>query len=155
MKTNTLFMRQTMDDAQNLQDRYNQLGAAGTQAIRNPLPMHALILTVIPSLPAPIAILDTQVRTKMTIAGRDFIKKVNAKAFAKDVLPADYWIKKAVSIDEIMATLKERGFIVNRGGIATAILLNGNLQSIHLKKQVKAGHDRRGCSYKRYFLESK
>jgi hypothetical protein len=155
MNTNTRYMAETMDLAHDLQDRYNHLKAAGTQNVRNPLPLRLLVLTVIPTLPRPTAIVDTQVRTKMTIAGRDFIKTFERKDFANNVLPPDYWTKKAVSAHEVYAILKKRGFIVSKGSISQFVSKVPGIQSIRVKRQVPVGHDARGTSYKRYFVESK
>ena len=45
------YLRQTMGSAYTLQVRYDNLGASGRQAIRNPIPLHKLIAGALPSTP--------------------------------------------------------------------------------------------------------
>jgi len=135
-----------MAQAKNLQQRYTYIGAAKTQNVRNPLPMHQLVLEVLPSLPVPTAIVDTKIRTKLTIAGRQFVKQVNAKSFAKDVLPPDFWKKNAVTAQEIVENLQSRGFIANIGSVRNA--LQGQAKSMRFNR------DEDNKSYSRYFIEA-
>lgn len=155
MKINTPYMAETMMQAQVLQARYHYLKAAGTQNIRNPLPMRELVKTVVPVLPKPTALVNFETRTKLTIDGRDFIKKELKVDFAKSILPANYWQKHAVSKNEVFEMLTKRGFIVNKATLGVFISQAHGIQSLRVKKQVPAGHEKRGSSYKLYFIESK
>lgn len=155
MKINTPYMAETMMQAQVLQARYHYLKAAGTQNIRNPLPMRELVKTVVPVLPKPTDLVNFETRTKLTIDGKNFIKKELKVDFAKSILPTNYWQKHAVSFNTIFRTLKDRGFIVNRGSVRTALYTTSGLKSVRNETRNKKGLSRVKDPRKLYFIESK
>lgn len=123
MKKSQTYLRNTMRKARVLQGRYNALGASSYQSVRNPLAMRELVLTVLPVLPNPLAIVSVKRQTRLTIAGKTYIKNEIAREFARDAMPADAWQKKGLTVEQVMAKLESKGYIVNLGNVACGIQL--------------------------------
>lgn len=153
MNKSSRYLRNTMTKATALQGRYNALGASPYQNVRNPMPMHQLVLTVLPTLPLPSAVIPVHKATRITALGKSFVKHSDDKAYAIDALGHSYWEGKALSVDEIVAKLQAKGFIVQRGTVAMALnsgRYSAGVASIRCQKTNVT--DLRGSSYCRYFL---
>lgn len=151
LKRGTQFVGTTMALANQVQSRYNKLGSPWTQNVRNPLPMPQLILSVLPTLPAPNAVIEVRKETKLTALGKSFIKVSDDKAFAQDVLGRDHWEQTAVTVDEVVEALQKKGFFALRGTVAMALnsaKYGHNVQTMRFTKP-EGG---RGSSYCRYFI---
>lgn len=122
MKKSPQYLRSTLRQAKALQARYTALGAASTQNIRNPLPMRKLVVSVLPVLPDLDAIVNVKTVTTCKFNGRTFTRKVNGKAYARDVVPLDQWRKCGMSVLDVMGDLERRGFIVRNQGTVACML---------------------------------
>ena len=118
---NSKFLRNTMAKALTLQAHYNHLGASSYQSVRNPIPMHQLVLTVLPKLPALNSTIEVKKETKMTALGKSFIKTTTGKGFALDVLGLEYWKEHSISADDIVTKLRVKGFIARRSTVVSAL----------------------------------
>lgn len=152
------YLKDTMDLAHELQFRYNILGAPQTQNVRNPMPMHQLVLTVLPTLPDPSAIVEAKQIIKTTVLGKSFLKTQTVKVNAYDTLGRAYYNTHGLSVDEIMGILEAKGFIAHRSSVTMALnsaRWNNKAQSMRFtkprtSKEIMLGI-RRNTSYCRYF----
>ena len=151
LKRGTQFIATTMAKANEVQTRYDKLGSPWTQNVRNPLPMPQLILSVLPTLPAPNSVIEVRKETKLTALGKSFVKVSDDKAYAHDILGHSHWEQNALTVDEVVEALRQKGFFALRGTVAMALnsgRYNANVQSMRFTK-ASGG---RGSSYCRYFL---
>lgn len=115
--------------------------------------MHQLVLTVLPTLPLPSDIIPVHKATRITALGKSFVKHSDDKAYAIDALGHDYWESKALSVDEIVAKLTAKGFIVRKGTVAMALnagRYSAGVASFRCNKTNVT--ELRGSSYCRYFI---
>lgn len=148
------FTRTTLAKAHELQGRYDQLGASAYQAVRNPLPMHKLVLTVLPTLPLPSSQITVDREIKTTALGRSFIRHQTATDSAYDALGREFYEQNALSVDEVVAKLQAKGYIVRHGTVAMALnngRWNANVQSMRFNRDSQTGM-RKNVSFARYFV---
>lgn len=151
LKRGKQFVATTMALANTVQSRYTKLGSPWTQNVRNPLPMPQLILSVLPTLPAPNSVIEVRKETKLTALGKSFVKHSDDKMYAHDVLGHSHWEENALTVDEVVEALRKKGFFALRGTVAMALnsaRYVGGVESIRCQKP-EGG---RGSSYCRYFL---
>lgn len=120
MNTKTPYVRETMAQARSLQSRYNRLGASGTQNVRNPIPMKDLVLTVLPTIPAPDANITVTRTVTAIIKGKTYRKRVKSTAVAGEVLPVEMW-EKTPTAEEVTAALQAKGFFANLGTVRASL----------------------------------
>ena len=102
-------MKATLVKATDLQARYRKMGAPHTQNVRNPFPLHMLVLSVLPALPAPD---DTvHAKAKVSAFGKSFLRTISMSA--EELLGKYYWDNYAMTTKQVCNTLRSQGFIVN------------------------------------------
>lgn len=153
MNTNTGYFKDTMEKAQDLQGRYTRLKVKGTQNVRNPIPMRKLILTVLPTLPAPEDKIPVTYTANLTAFGKRFNDTFKVQAPAHEVLGGyKFWKENALSVDDVMTRIQAQGFIVNRGTVAMALSV-GRYRSRVGSVLFARTDGRRGRGVSRYFIQ--
>lgn len=160
MKKSPQYLRHTLTQAQSLQARYDALGAAGTQAVRNPMPMHKLVLSVLPILPDPASCITVETKTTATIAGKKLVSKRNETRIAGMVLPKSTWENNGMTVDEVLTAIQAKGFIARRSTVAMTLntLRFGTkspeqVQSMRFTRPITDPNGpRENTSYCRYFV---
>lgn len=118
MKKSQTYLNRTLEQAHALQARYNALGAPRTQKIRNPLPMQALVLTVLPksqTVQANPITLTPYARQMLGPSVVGAIERFNAKvAGNKSRLTG-------LTVNEVVSELVAKGFIVNKQHVAQTL----------------------------------
>lgn len=144
-----------MAKAKELQKRYDALGASPYQSVRNPMPMHQLVLTVLPTLPDPSSMVDAKQTTRISAFGKSFLAAQTVKVNAYDTLGYDFYKQHGLTVDEIVAKLQSQGFIVRRGTVAVALNVarwNGKAHSMRfVRRPANPLSIRSNTSYCRYF----
>lgn len=135
LKKSNRYVKNTMEKAREVQARYAALGAPSTQNVRNPIPMHQLIFTVLPVLPKP----NDWVRGEIhfTVNGKDFISKNHLVNTHENLLGKEFYRTNGVSVDEVVARLQAKGFMVTRGNVAVTLTIakmRGKIQSVQLAR---------------------
>jgi hypothetical protein len=125
MKQSPQFLRKTLRHASALQARYKALGAPSTQNIRNPLPMHKLVLGVLNKLPDPNQIVPVTIDTRFTFHGKQFVVQSKGFEYAKDILPRAQWEKKGKTVQSVVADLQRLGYIVAKPSTVAMALSKG------------------------------
>ena len=100
------YLGSTLAVARGLGAMYSNLGASSYQQVRNPFPMRELVKSVLPSMSAPPP--DIQPWEEGFTHGNT----INA---------LKRWKSKARTVEQIMADLRARGFIVNKPGVIMAL----------------------------------
>lgn len=152
MKKSPKFLHQTLRQAKALQARYTALGAASTQNIRNPLPMHKLVLGVLHQLPDPNTVVPVVTETRFTFHGKQYIKKAKGFEYARDIMPRSQWEKKGRTVSAIVADLERLGYIVrNPSTVAVALSQGANRHKIASVRQARRT-GQRGTPRSLYFI---
>ena len=107
---NTPLLTKSLRAAAALQKQYNALGAASTQNVRNPLPLHALTvaaLTVAALTTAvdPLELIATTETIRFTHKGKKYVVKRTGHEFAKNVLPPATFADNGKTINQVFADL--------------------------------------------------
>jgi len=153
MNTKSQSFRNTMIKAQELQASYDRLGAKSTQNVRNPIPMRKLILTVLPTLPAPTDKILVEYTANLTTLGKRFNDTVRVNVPAHEVLGGHkFWEENALSVDDVMTRLQAQGFIVNRGSVAMTLSV-GKYRSHVNSVQFQSVQGIMGRPISRYFVQ--
>lgn len=137
LKKNGAYLARTMRRASDVQSRYFALGAPWTQNVRNPLPMHQLVLTALPVLPSPNAVIPVKKTIRTTALGKTSVRHIEEKQYAFDALGIEHYESKGVSVDDVVQKLRAKGFIAMRGTVAMALnqaAHNGVVESIQSRK---------------------
>lgn len=146
MKKSPQYLRSTLRQAHALQQRYHALGAPTTQNIRNPLPIHRLVLEVLPVLPDPETIVPVVTETRFTFKGKTFTKREKGYQYAKDIVPQTQWQKHGKTVEDVMGDLERKGFIVrSRVSVAMALSqarVSGAIESVRQPRNGKRGKPR-------------
>lgn len=111
-KVSPQHLSKTMQMARAVQARYDGMKVASTQRVRNPIPMHTLILTVLPTMPLPDDVITVKSKITTTALGRKFTRTMNERKFAGDALGNEFW-NHAMTASEVCDALAAKGFIVN------------------------------------------
>ena len=101
---------------------YRAVKAPSTQNVRNPFPMHVLVRQVLTTLPngdEPIMVKKT---TRFTYQGKRFCKYQVVNVPAHEVLGSNFYQDNGDSINYVVAKLRAKGFIANRGTVAQALI---------------------------------
>lgn len=115
------YLKRTLTLAAEVRERYNFMGVASTQQVRNPEPAQILVDKAMPRLISPDAMLDTTVKTIVTHKGRKIVKTFKTQMPARDVLGAEYWENNGVTVQDIQADLERQGFAVKEPSIRAAL----------------------------------
>ena len=111
MKTKSPYFKSALQSAHATQFRYNLLGAAPTQNVRNPIPFREIIPMCLPKLPTSYIVFAG------TITAKAYGKTV--KVYAKTSVDAETFLgenhlsRHALSFDEVLAKIQQRGYLVN------------------------------------------
>lgn len=152
-KKSSGYVARTMDKANTVQERYQAIGSPWTQNIRNPLPMHTLVLAALPVLPDPHAVIPVKKTIKTQAAGKTSVKVVEEKDYAINALGQSHYEQKGMSVDDVVTKLREKGFIAVRGTVAMALSQGryfANIKSV----QSTRPEGRKGRPTSRYFVAS-
>ena len=115
-------LRNTLRDARSLQAQYSVMGAPSTQNIRNPLPLHELILIVLPELPHPNGCISVERKLKFTVGGKTFIKKQMTVETVKSLVPASTFKNNGRTAAEVIQDLQNMGYIVHPPSVTAALV---------------------------------
>jgi hypothetical protein len=114
------------------------------------MPLHKLVLTVLPVLPDPQTIVSVTRETKFTFQGRTFTKREKGHEYARDIVPHAQWQKHGKSVDDVIGDLERKGFIVRSRGSVAQTLINARIDgAIEAVKQPRYGQQ--GRSRNLYF----
>jgi hypothetical protein len=109
MKINSKKMGRTMRAARKLQAQYNDLGAASTQRVRNPISMPNLVKLVLPkagqTIQANPIVLTPDARV---LLGSTVVKAI--EAFNRKVTKANSK-RRGLTVRQVVAKLESKGFI--------------------------------------------
>jgi hypothetical protein len=145
LKKSQNFITRTMSRVAEVQQRYQAMGAPSTQNVRNPLPMHILVASVLPVLPHPKDLIPCDVSAEIKGKPRQLKMDLPAELALGD----GYWQKKAMTVDDVVDTLRAKGFIAMRGTVAMALSqTNGTV--VHSVAGKPTGN--RGRAQSRYFV---
>ncbi len=149
MKRSQNYLTRTMKHAKALQARYDALGASRTQAIRNPMPMHALVQTVLPKSkavqanPVTLTPFARQMLGPKVVAA---IERYNAKV---SNTPSRL---TGLTVNQVVEELEAKGYIVNRQHVAQS-LSNAKHDPFSAVGSVQAPYNGQGRRFL-YFLRS-
>ena len=115
-------MSSTLRQARKLQKRYTRLGAATTQNVRNPIPMHTLALSTLPLLPDPNATVPVVIETRFTFNGKLFIDRSKGFKYVRDIVPHDEWQQGGKTAQDVMNDLTKAGYIVRSKAVVAFAL---------------------------------
>ena len=120
---NMSYLKTTLTLAQKLQARYNNLNAPATQRIRNPFPMHQLVMETLNVMPNPDQVLSTTKKFSLTVNGETFAKTVPCSITVRKLLGDEFWNNKTFTMDEIKTKIIANGYRTTENNIASAISL--------------------------------
>lgn len=141
MKQSSRYLQETMKKASDLQTRYTALGAPKTQNVRNPLPLHKLVLTVIPTLPKKeVEFVTFKPRTVMAF-GKLVTVTPSACVSASEALGTNFRETGSKSAAQIVNDLRAKGFIVN------ALSVRQTLTNLKSKGAINGVRGQRGKTY--------
>jgi hypothetical protein len=115
------YLKKTLTMAQKLQARYNNLNATGTQRVRNPFPMHQLVMEAIPTLVNPNEFVDFTGTVTAKFHGKTIKREITHTVLARHILGDDYIEKSALTIIDLVDTIKSKGYHANAGLVSSAI----------------------------------
>ncbi len=130
LQKSSKYIKNTMAKAAEVQARYNEIGAPSTQRVRNPIPMHKLVLSVLPTLLNPDELVPVEKKVTITVMGQKFVKKVKGTESVCEVLGDDYYRNKGMTVNEVQLKLCQMGFIATRDTVAVALSLSPQVHSI-------------------------
>ena len=131
---------------------YEKLDAPRTQNVRNPLPMHTLIESVLPRLPAPDDLIKGEARVKVTVLGRQILTYVPVNLPARDILGDDYLETEGMTIDDIVYFLRKEGYIAKRTTVAMTLVHHAYRNKF--SSGTSKNHLCNGCCARYYFVRS-
>jgi hypothetical protein len=149
MKRSQNYLTRTLKHAHALQARYDALGAPRTQKVRNPLPMQALVQTVLPKSktiqanPVTLTPFARQMLGPKVVAA---IERFNAKVSGSTSRLS------GMTVNQVVEELEAKGYIVNRQHVAQS-LSNAKHDPFSAVGSVQAPYNGQGRRFL-YFLRS-
>ena len=98
------------------------MGAPSTQNVRNLLPLHELVLIVLPELPDPNGCIPVERKLKFTVGGKTFIKKQMTVEPVKNLVPASTFKSGGRTAAEVIQDLQSMGYIVHPPSVTAALV---------------------------------
>lgn len=130
LQKSSKYIKNTMAKAAEVQARYNEIGAPSTQRVRNPIPMHKLVLSVLPVLLNPEVMVPVEKKVTLTVTGKKFVKTIQDMEPLGKVLGDDYYLHIGMTVNEVQLKLCQMGFIATRSTVALALSLSPQVHSV-------------------------
>ena len=111
--TNSEYLDKTLKAARKLQARYNNLNSPGSQRVRNPYPMHQLVMNSLPVVPDPNAVVEGVITQTFLVNGKKHITNTRTFTTMNELLGVGYIAKVALTKYDLDIQLREKGYTVN------------------------------------------
>ena len=119
--TNSEYLDKTLKAARKLQARYNNLNSPGSQRVRNPYPMHQLVMNSLPVVPDPNAVVEGVITQTFIVNGKKHVIKSATFTTMNELLGAGYINKVALTKYDLDLQLREKGYTANVSGVSQAL----------------------------------